>query len=84
MSTSNLGIGDRVYLTSDKYSPSRENPLKSSPYECKGTIYRMTLYKSKTPTHCLVAWDNGCVNSYVIARDLTPINSFCTNYKSIW
>lgn len=81
---SRLKIGDRVYLTSNIYTPSMKNPTKGSPYECKGTIRKITLYISKIPINCAVEWDNGNINGYTLKRDLTLVNSFHNNYKSIW
>jgi len=84
MSTSNLGIGDRVYLVSNRYTPSEFNPTKGSQYECKGTMYKIISHNTKEPFNCLVEWDNGYTNSYIIERDLMQINDLYNNYKSIW
>jgi len=84
MKKSKLKVGDRVYLISNVYPPSRKNPVKNSIYECIGTIQKITLYKSKTPINCAVKWDNGTINGYTVKRDLALANSLRDNYKSIW
>jgi len=75
MSTLSLKVGDRVYLISKTYLPTQLNPVKGSKYECKGTV------RETEPIVCLVQWDNGTTNNYIIPTDLMIVD---TDYKSIW
>jgi len=84
MSILNVNVGDRVYLMSDMYTPSQANPVKGSKYECKGTICEILPHKTAEPFNCLVQWDTGIINNYIISTDLMLVDTVCTNYKSIW
>lgn len=78
MSTPSLKVGDRVYLISKTYIPAQLNPVKGSKYERKGTV------REVEPMVCLVQWDNGAINNYVISTDLMLVDTVDTDYKSIW
>ena len=54
-------VGDRVKLTTKKYSKMRANPVWGDQYQCAGTVIGKINYKV-VPLR--VGWDNGCSNVY--------------------
>ena len=59
-------LGDRVYLTTNRYNTGVYNPVRGTSFEAVGTVI------SVDSGAVNVRWDNGQSNYYRLRGDLTP------------
>lgn len=74
--TQPLKVGDVVFLISERYINSRNNPIIGNIYECDGKIVGF----DEIEDTCLVDWSNGASSTYK-NKELVLVNEFLEHFK---